>query len=152
MYDSTTPTDIPRDAQAVLGYVDGRYKWSDSDWLRFPDAVKIRIAVFATTDDGDVLDVEAGDATPELAPGWLAKRMVSNPGRRFAIYCNLATIDAVRLHCQGIPFDWWAAHPTGKQHMIDGAVATQWAWPDYGSGGHFDISTTIPGWPKIRRI
>ena len=44
----------------VQEYIDGRYVWHADDWARFPHAVKVRIAVFASTNDGQVLDVVDG--------------------------------------------------------------------------------------------
>lgn len=146
MYDSTTPGVIPADAEVVAGYVDGLYRWTDADWARFPNAVKVRIAVFPWTNDGDVLDCEAGDATPEQCPGWLAMRLAKEPGKRFTIYCNTSTIAAVRRACAGIPFDWWAAHYTGEAHLEPTSVATQWT--DRGPNGeNVDVSLCSDGWP-----
>lgn len=145
MFDSTTPGEIPADAEVVAGYVDGLYRWSDADWARFPNAAKVRIAVFPTTNDGDVLDCESWDARPRECPGWLAMRMAAKPGR-YAIYCNVSTIAEVRAACAGIPFDWWAAHYTGVPHLEDGSVATQWT--DHGpNGSNLDISLCAAGWP-----
>lgn len=80
MYDSTTASDIPADAEIVAGYVDGRYAWSDADWARFPNAVKVRISVFGSL-DADVLDVEPSDATPADAAVWVAQKNARQIGR-----------------------------------------------------------------------
>ena len=72
MYDSIHASAIPANAKMVAGYVDGLFKWSTADWARFPHAVKVRIACFGHTDSGQVLDVEAGNATPAQAPAWVS--------------------------------------------------------------------------------
>src|SRR5581483_10825841 len=73
MYDSVTAWQIPPDAPAVAGYVDGMYCWSAQDWARFPNALKVTIATSAAH-DAMVLDVERWDATPDEAPGWIARQ------------------------------------------------------------------------------
>jgi len=145
MYDSVTPSAIPADAEVVAGYVDGLYRWSDADWARFPNAAKVRIAVFPWTNDGDVLDVETGDATPAQAPGWLAQRQAANPGKRFTIYCSLSWVPEVQAACQGLDYDLWIAHYTYQEHLEPGSVATQWT--DKGSNGlNVDISLCLSSW------
>ena len=74
-YDAVTAGKIPKNPQGVMGYVDGLYKWSDKDWALFgPSVVKVPIAVFASTNDGHVLDVEQGDATPAQSVDWVLMR------------------------------------------------------------------------------
>jgi hypothetical protein len=145
MYDSVTPTAIPSDAEVVAGYVDGLYRWSQSDWDRFPTAVKVTIAVFAN-DDADVLDVETGDATPQQAPDWIRRQIVRGVSVP-TIYCNMSVIDQVRAACVGLPFNWWAAHYTYVEHLEPGSVATQWT--DHGpQGRNVDISLCATQWPS----
>ncbi|MGH8359060.1 MAG: hypothetical protein ACRESF_16345 [Pseudomonas sp.] len=146
MYDSVTWQAIPADAEVVAGYIDGLYRWPDEAWARFPKARQVRIAVFASTNAGDVLDVETGDATPAQSRDWVVKRLAA--GIIPTIYCDLSNIDAVRAACSGLTFDWWAAHYTGVPHLEPGSVATQWADPAAGSGSDYDISLCAPGWPR----
>src|SRR4051812_12158924 len=95
MYDSVNAGAIPRDAALVAGYLaPSRYAWSAADWARFPHAVKVRIAIFADVDDGHVLDVEPGDATPAEAPGWVKRRRAA--GIDPTVYCNASTWPTVR--------------------------------------------------------
>ena len=35
---------------------------------------------------------------------------------------------------------WWIADPTGVDHIVPGASATQWYW-----GHNYDITTAKPG-------
>lgn len=60
MYDSTSAADIPTGVEMVAGYVDGSPPWSAYDWSIHASSVKVRIACFASTNDGHVLDVESG--------------------------------------------------------------------------------------------
>lgn len=147
MYDSTNAADIPTSAPIVAGYIDGAYVWSPADWARFPTAQHVRIACFASTDGGQVLDVEEGCATPAEAPGWAAKRRLA--GVDPTIYCSaswLAQVDAA-FTSQGVPQPhYWVADWTGAQHLYPGSVATQFANPP-ASGGHYDLSITNGTWP-----
>src|SRR5437879_960484 len=70
MYDSITAFDIPREAPAVAGYLNGGTAWTGTDWARFPTALKVGIVV-SPVNLGDVLDCEAGDATPAQCPAWI---------------------------------------------------------------------------------
>src|SRR5258706_6674669 len=103
MHDSTTATDIPPDAEMVGGYIDGQFAWKQSDWDRFPNVPKIRIAVKSSTNDGDVLDVEPGDAGPADAPEWIRKRQAAGYARP-TIYCMASAVDEVKRACEGLTF------------------------------------------------
>src|SRR5689334_10025255 len=94
MYDSVTAADIPAGSALVAGYVDGRFAWSDADWARFADRVKVRIAVLASTNDGHVLDVEAANATPDQAPLWVNMRRFA--GTDPTVYTGRSLWPAVR--------------------------------------------------------
>src|SRR5262245_1955739 len=127
MYDSVTAAHIPQNAQLVAGYVNGRFTWSATDWARFPNAVKVRIATQANVNDGHVLDVEPGDATPEQAPGWVAMRR--RAGTDPTVYCNqLNSWPAVRqaFHNQGVAEPhYWVARYDNNATIPAGAVAKQ---------------------------
>src|ERR1700742_166797 len=99
MYDSVTPSAIPRSARMVAGYLPpSRYAWSAAEWGMFPQARKVRIAIFANVNDGHVLDVEPGDATPAEAPGWVVMRR--RAGVEPSVYCNDSTGPTVRREVQ----------------------------------------------------
>lgn len=150
MYDSTAPFAIPPTAAMVAGYVDGRYVWSPAAWARFPNAVKVRIAVFASTNDGHVLDIETGDATPAQAPGWVQRRRAA--GIDPSVYCNLSLWPAVRaaFHAANVaePHYWVAGYPGGGAVIPAGAIAHQYADPAT-SGGQWDLSVVADYWPGI---
>jgi hypothetical protein len=146
MYDSTNPDDIPASAEMVAGYIDGAYAWSSDGWARFPHATHVTVATQPGTNDGDVLDVEFGDATPAQAPAWI--RMRQEAGLAVpTIYCASFAVTHLRTVCAGLRYDLWVAYWTGQPHVMDGAVAVQFADPS-SSGGHFDLSlVTQATWP-----
>jgi hypothetical protein len=149
MYDSVTPSAIPTNAALVGGYVDGAYAWSNADWARFPRSVKVRIAVFPRTNDGHVLDVEQGDATPAQAPGWVTMRR--NAGVDPTVYCNASTWSAVisAFQSAGVAAPhYWIAHYDGSPAIPAGAIAKQYNDPP-GSGGNYDISAVADFWPGV---
>lgn len=141
MYDSITAADIPINAEAVAGYIDGSYHWSDTDWGRFPTAKKLRVAVFASTNDGHALDVEQGDATPSQAPAWVKMRKEAGLGRPL-LYCNLSNLNDVHqaMLSAGESAEYWIASwvETGP-YALEGAWGVQYDHPPH-SGGHYDLS------------
>lgn len=143
MYDSTDYTSIPTGATMVAGYIDGRYAWSSDAWNSFPNARKVKIAVFPTTQGGDVLDVENGDATPAQAVSWVQARR--NAGADPVVYCNRSTWPQVTqaFTAAGVAQPlYWIADWTWAAHIPSGAVACQW-----GAYGRFDVSEVGPDWP-----
>lgn len=150
MYDSITPTAIPTTAAMVAGYVDGLYAWSAAGWARFPHAVHVPIACFASTNAGVVLDVETGDATPAQAPGWVQRRRAA--GVDPTVYCNLSLWPAVRraFDTAQVPQPhYWIAHYGAGPVIPPGAVAVQYADPAAGSGGNWDLSAVADYWPGV---
>lgn len=146
MYDAVTPTNIPANAEMVAGYVDGRFAWSAADWVRFPNAVHVPIAVFPTTNNGVVLDVEQGDATPQQAPGWVLMRRAA--GVDPTVYCSEVAWPAVRaaFTAAGVaqPHYWVAAYPGEGAVVPAGAVAHQ-----YQDTGRYDLSIVADFWPGV---
>lgn len=147
MYDSVTWQAIPADAELVAGYLDGLYRWPNEAWQRFPNAVKVYIVINPRNDSGLVLDCEWGDATPADCPGWIRMRQASGLAIP-TIYCSASVVPDVQAACTGLTFDLWVAHYTGVEHLEPGSAATQWADPDAGSGGDWDISLCQSWWPR----
>jgi hypothetical protein len=147
MYDSVTAADIPANAVMVAGYLDGRYAWSKGDWQRFPAAVKVGIVINPNNNNGDVLDVEPGDATPGEAADWI--RLRQRGGFPLpTLYYSKSLIGQIAQACQGLVYRSWVADWTGSPHSIPGAVAVQYASPETGSGGHYDLSAVYADdWP-----
>lgn len=149
MRDSTRAFDIPADTPMVAGYIDGLYRWSDKDWARFPSAVKVRIAVFANTLDGDVLDVEQGNATPVEAPRWVVRRRAQ--GIIPVVYCNRSNIAEIKsefaIQKVAEPL-YWLATLDGSLPWAPGIVAIQYH-NSVLAGGHYDESVVDPSWPGL---
>lgn len=140
MYDSTTVTQIPADAECAAGYVGGSWPTFANGELRkwCPGAKLVSIAV-ASRYDADCLDVERGDATPAVAPDWV-KRQLAHGKKKPILYSSVSEMPAVlaALRSAGISRDkvrLWTAHYSFKPHLCDSscgfgftdkADATQW--------------------------
>jgi len=157
MADSTKAIDIPvGQFEFVGGYINGDYQWSVADWARFPGEVKVRINVFAYVNDGHVLDVELGDATPTQGVAWVQTRRAS--GFDPTIYCGISDFvkadgshGAVRVAFQSAGVTephYWVAHYDGDPTPIPGTVAKQYANPLF-TGHHYDKSVIGGSWPGV---
>ncbi|TCO64960.1 hypothetical protein [Actinocrispum wychmicini] len=150
MYDSVNWKAIPATAAIVAGYLPpSPYAWPAEAWERFPDAVKVRIAVRAYTDAGHVLDVEKGDATPDEAPDWVTMRRAA--GADPTVYCSASQWPIVRAAFAAARVaepHWWPAKYDGVAVIPAGAVAKQYANPP-GSGGQYDLSIVADHWPGV---
>jgi hypothetical protein len=147
MYDATVPGNIRASAAMVAWYGDGLYAWSQADLDRFADAVKVRITVFADDDEGQVLDVENGDATPVEAPGWAQRRRAA--GQDPTVYCNASTWPQVRAEfalAKVAEPHWWIAEYDGRPEVPAGAVAKQYLG---GPTALFDVSAVADYWPGV---
>jgi hypothetical protein len=151
MRDSIDARGIPQDTPVVAGYGDGRYVWSPSWadgsnwWDLFPNAVQLSIVVSAA-DQGDILDVEPGNATPAECPGWCDR--FNRPGRRApTIYTNRATWPQVQAAVGSRRVDYWISTLDGTQ-QVAGAVAVQ-----YTDVGAYDESAIWDGsWVGMQTI
>jgi len=127
MYDAIYPKNIPANAVVVASYVDGKWPNYTDAVNRFPYARHLSIAVFAK-DDAMALDVERYDASPQEAPGWVArqrKRGYAHP----IVYMNTATWPAVRAEFkrQNVPEPlYWVADYTSGPSIPTGAIAHQY--------------------------
>lgn len=147
MFDGVNASRLPTNAQLVAGYVDGLYAWSAADWARFPDAVKVRIAVFSSTNDGEVLDIEPGDATPAESVDWVLMRR--RAGVDPTVYVNTSTWPAVRacFEARGVAEPhYWVAQYDGVPALPAGAVAKQYYNNDQAG---YDLSVVADYWPGI---
>lgn len=145
MYDSVSAQAIPTTAELVAGYIDGPYQWSDADWQRFPNSVKVRIAIAPWLNDGHVLDVEHLDATPKDSVGWVKTRRAA--GDDPTIYCGLSNLPQVkkafRAADEPMPHIWLAWWD-GKLDLPQGSVAHQ-----YASEKAYDLSVVADVWPGV---
>lgn len=145
MYDSVRVEGIPENAKMVAGYVDGLYANVGTMQRRFPNATVVRIAVFASTNDGHVLDVEQGDATPAQAVIWTEMRR--HAGADPSVYCNASVWPGVRKAFRDANVaepHYWIAHWDGIAQVPTGTVAKQ-----YSSGSDYDTSCVLDVWPGV---
>lgn len=139
---------IPVGSQMAAGYCDGPNRWTDAQWARLAGSVLVRIATIASTDDGHVLDVETGDATPAQAPYWALLRRRS--GAVPTIYCNLSTqpavIAAFRRAAVAPPL-YFVAHYDEVPELLPGAIAKQFT--DNPPANPYDSSVVADFWPGV---
>jgi hypothetical protein len=114
----------------VAGYLDGAYAWTAAEWALFPRSVKVQVVITASANEGDVLDVETGDASPGQTAGWIQMRKAAGYYRP-TIYCNLSTVAAVRTgtgkYVLGEDYDLWVAdYDNSTAEVYAGAVAKQY--------------------------
>jgi hypothetical protein len=149
-YDSTVAANIPADAAGVCGYCDGLYVWSASDWARFPNAVKVRIAVNPATNDGHVLDTEPGNWDAAASVDWVLMRRASGLATP-TVYCGswapgYTWQDVLNAHAaRGIdpPLIWYANYSTGP-NIPAGAIAHQ-----YAAMATYDLSIVADYWSSV---
>lgn len=129
MFDSISVSEIPKNAEAVAGYVGGYWPTFEELVKRFPRAHKLSIAV-NSHEDADCLDVEKGDATPQDVPGWYMRQRLK--GKKLpCFYASLSVMPEVvkELHDHGINRNavrLWVAHWTNEPHIPVGYDACQW--------------------------
>lgn len=160
MYDSTSPWDIPRDAEMVAGYVDGRYAWPQAWWDLFPNAVHVTISAMGTR-VAHVGDVEVGCIWPPAnAVPWVRRARAA--GIDPTIYCNelndwLPVRQAFWAAGEPEPH-YWVARYNGVAQIPAGAVGRQYAHPHDGdgvadkpweTGAHYDKSIVVDFWPGV---
>jgi hypothetical protein len=150
MHDAVNVAAIPADAGMVAGYIDGNFVTMPEVRRRFPNAVKVEIAVRTSTNAGHVFDTEPGNPEPPAAIRWVAMRRASG----FAtptVYAPRSWWQWCRDECgrQGVAEPlWWIAEWNGRAEMIPGAIAHQYADPPI-CGGDFDLSIVADQWPGI---
>lgn len=165
MFDDVSLSLIPKNAEAVAGYVGGRwpnYPQAVSGW---PHAKHLSIAV-ASSYDADCLDVEPGDATIAVAPAWVKRQIaLRKQGHKYntskpVLYTSASWGAALIDACSkaglryGIDYRWWSAHynPALGEHFCGPkcgyglkhtAHATQFT--DKAFGRSLDESVCSPG-------
>lgn len=74
--------------------------------------------------------------SPADVPAWVGRRHADHPGSLCRVYCNLSTWPAVKAEVAKLSEElralvrYWIADPTGVQHQVPGADATQWYFGD----------------------
>ncbi len=118
MLDSITPEVIPTGAADIVGlYVNGTYKCDPTQATRLAQggAEIAWISVDTASDEGDVLDIENGDATPQSAPAWYDARQKAGAGE-LTLYVNRTNLAAVQAAMGTRDYRLWVA-------TLDGTTA-----------------------------
>jgi hypothetical protein len=142
IYDSVTPSALPSGKPAAV-YANGAYQASASQ-VKHQKSV-LWIDTNGSNPSANVLDVEPGDATPAGAAAWAQQHLAKHPSSVAIIYTMRSSWQDVKDHVAHLPkaqqdnVRYWIADPTGVNHMVAGASATQWYW-----GSSIDISTASP--------
>jgi hypothetical protein len=143
MYDDVNVSLIPADAKYIAAYADGRYQNLAEVKKRFPKARIITIDVRGSYHNGDVLDVEPGDASNADAPAWFRARKGKTSTAKPMLYTSASNIAALqntmtRAGIKRSEYFIWSAHYNGKQHICgEGcsyprADGTQWTDKSHG--------------------
>ncbi len=139
IYDSVTPSAIP------AGVVAATYA-ATVPAAAMAGRPTIWIDAHGTDPAASVLDVEPGNATPGMVAAWVTARLnLAGPAATARIYTMISEWPACQQAVATLPawtrarVRWWIADPTGVNHMVPGADATQWYW-----GPSYDISTANP--------
>jgi hypothetical protein len=143
IYDSVTPGNIPVHQTAAV-YANGNYAASGAQVAGRGHV--LWIDTNGSDPHADALDVEPGDATPAGAAAWVHAKLSSDHQSVAIVYTMISQWQAVKDNVSGLPHwmqdkvRYWIADPTGVDHVLPGANATQWYW-----GKNFDITTANPG-------
>lgn len=153
MYDAI-PEEIPNilaanaHPEAVAGYVDLRFAWSQADWDRFPGARHLTIAA-SSSSRARCLDREPGDAPASAVPGWYRDHADHSHGLPW-VYASASAVEEIIqvMTAAGISrssYYIWSAHYTHRAHIcgpgtcgFPQADGTQ--WDDTVDGRSCDIS------------
>lgn len=123
-YDSTDITTVPSNAQFLMGYNSGHWPTYGQMVDRFPALAKAghikSIAVQADV-DGDILDAEPGDASPDQVAGWV-QRQFARGAKRPIVYSSISEFPQILadLHTRGIwreQIGIWTADYNGQEHI-----------------------------------
>jgi len=140
-YDAVDVSALPPGGDYYLAYIDGDYITLPAVRAKFPTA---RILTVTTTGKlaADICDVESGDARPAIAAAGVRAGLYNT------VYSDVSTKPELDTAMGDLDWQWYAANPTGEEHLVPDSVATQWAWPGHGSTGNYDISTTNGVYPN----
>jgi hypothetical protein len=142
IYDSVTPSSLP-DGKAAAVYTNGAYAASGSQVAGHKSV--LWIDTNGSNPSANVLDVEPGDATPAGAAAWVQQRLDKHHDSVAIVYTMRSAWQDVKDHVSHLPkpmqdnVRYWIADPTGVEHNVPGADATQWYW-----GKSIDISKANP--------
>lgn len=147
MADSVVAKNCPPGFPLYLGYINGQWPSYFELTKLYPNAVHVPCTVTAHVNAGTVLDVEAGDATPDEAPPWVQLRR--SAGYDPTVYCSLSAWPAVRAAFTraGVPQPHYlvAGYATPPDPTIPaGAIGHQFI-----DHGPYDESVVADYWPGV---
>jgi len=158
-YDSTTPGDLPADAEFALRYVDGAFAESETA-LRQRCRNLRRAATVTVTGhnlDANMADCEKGDLTPYTAAQWAADKRQARKGFP-TVYCEDSQRNEVILACKqrGLTrrrhYLLFVANYNGEATIPTYAVGHQYRSPGVpgaSTPGHYDISVVRNYWRGV---
>ncbi len=148
----------------AAGYATGlgtHIRWTDADWAAHPGAVRIDQDPAASDPTADVLDIEAGAASPASAPGW-AKRALADyerrarPGQRSpALYMSRSRVTEVvnALIAGGVRSgvglwvaDWGLSRSQAEAEVANAGGPFPVIGVQFRNAGAYDISVFSPDW------
>lgn len=131
LYDAVDLDQIPADAHAVAGYVDGYHTWPEiAGNGRFPHAIH-RLAITIHGADAHAADYEQGAMVPSMAPDW-HRRQVARGVRHPIHYASRvgwmpAVVEALtRARIPRSSYHLWLADWTDSPHCPPGFDGCQW--------------------------
>lgn len=156
MFDSADVNGIPKNANAVAGYIGGVNNFEEMK-AKFPEAFHFSIAAGASY-DAESLDIEAGLAIPSQAPAWVRRQIAR--GIKPTVYASASEMNTViqELNSAGIQrssYKVWTAHTGEGEHLCGPhscgvlsnttAEATQWNQEVPYNGSKYDQSVLEKG-------
>jgi hypothetical protein len=145
MFDSVDVMALPPGADLYAGYDDGAWPDANAIATRFPGKPVIRITTNPADNEGDMLDVETGDARPTDAPNWAWRRRMA--GSVAYVYCDEsnwgAVADAFAITHIPPPLYLVAAYPGAGPSIPAGAIGHQWV--DRGAYDESTMADYLPG-------
>lgn len=136
-------------ANVVMGYDDGN--WPDANTLAqmFPGRTIVRITTNPNDNEGDMLDVETGDARPGDAPGWTTRRRQAGHGGPLTYFPDSwrqQILNAYSAQNVTLPGLFPAAYPGGGPILINPATDVG---HQYASTDQYDASVVVDHLPGI---
>lgn len=152
MADSVTAADLPDGKDLYAAYIDGEYADYTAAVARFGADKVVPVTVDPTSAHGIVGDGPPDNGTWTKWVAWVGRRREA--GADPTMYTDGDQLAAGReaFAAQGVGEPhWWVASWTGTEptELPAGVVALQYASPEYGSGGHFDLSVVATHWPGV---
>jgi hypothetical protein len=132
---------------AWAGYVGGLFPTEHPLFEKYPNLPHVGICVNAE-EDGDVLDLEAGDARPDQFPGWF-RRQKARGVKRPKAYASKSEMPAVMAaaRADGIQddeYDRWVASFDGRPLLDCGLGEKAKQYTDHGYARSLDLSVVDP--------